>query len=116
MALDTNTDVKELKRVQDSDGNQVAPATERAARGNYPAGDSFAGGGGTTVSPGETIHEIVVTISGQLTLELTTVAGDTIPLPLDGAVGSFDSWEVSEFTIKDPQGSGDTAEGAWAGV
>lgn len=83
---------------------------------DYDHGDGFVVSGyPTEINPAETIHEVVITESADIVMEVHTVGGDTFDLELRGAVGAWNRWRTDKLVFKDPNGTGAEIAGAWAG-
>lgn len=118
MPLETSTDVEQLRRVQDSEGNIRAPATERAARTTFPHGDAESSSAGYPFgfNPDGTIYELLILESGaDIVVTITTTAGDSFSFTLNGISGSFNRWEIESVEFSDPNNTGATTRAAWAG-
>lgn len=85
---------------------------------NYGGGDGFdfdGSGYPYTLNPAETIQELLVTESADVVARITTIQGDTFDLPLVGAVGSFEGWEIDSVEFRDPNGTAARIAGGWSG-
>jgi hypothetical protein len=84
---------------------------------DYDNGDAFDASGADlplAVNPAETIHELIVTRSpDDGFVEIHTVGGDVLDLPLAGGTGSFDRWNIDKIVLK--SSSGGRISGGWAG-
>jgi len=73
------------------------------------------GGFPVTVDPTETIQELLFHVVGaEVSVEITTSAGDTFTIPVDGPA-VFNRWEIDSIVISDPNGNTPRCEGSWAG-
>ena len=119
MPVETTTNVEEMTRVQDGEGESAAPATEKAARGTFQYGGSevaeTAADYPIEFSPeNSTIYELLVFESGaDTTVEITTSGGSVITVPLNGRTAVLDGWEISSVTISNPNDQRTIA--AWSG-
>jgi hypothetical protein len=85
---------------------------------DYDHGDGFDFSGDSSpynINPAETIAEIIITGSGDVVMDVITIGGDTVPLPLNGGTGSFDRWNVDKIVFRDPNGTNAAVSGGWAG-
>jgi hypothetical protein len=118
MAVETTTEVEELGRVQNEDGERVAPATERAARqvcrnGNVVVANS-AEDYSVIFDPDHSIYELLIFESGaETTVKITTTGGDEFSIPMRGQTATLDRWEIDTVEITDPNNAQTIA--GWAG-
>lgn len=85
---------------------------------NYGAGAGFDHDGSAypyALNPAETIQELLITESADVVARITTIQGDTFDLPLAGAVGSFEGWEIDQVEFRDPNGTAARIAGGWSG-
>lgn len=85
---------------------------------DYDYGDAFEFDGSAypyLVDPAETIHELTVTESADVYARITTNGGNTFDLPLKGGTGTFDRWNIDSVEFVDPNGTGASVAGGWAG-
>ncbi len=105
--------------VRGSSGNPVGVSSIGSLETNdYDEGDGFDFDGSAypySINPAETIKELVVTTSGDVVAEITTISGTTFELPLAGGSGSFDRWNIDSVKFRDPNATGERVAGGWAG-
>ncbi|RYJ12748.1 hypothetical protein ELS19_01360 [Halogeometricum borinquense] len=104
--------------VRGTGGTLSTNATGTVETDNYPNGDGFDYDGSAypyTLNPAETIQELIITIAGDVNMEITTTGGDTFSVPLAGGTGAFEKWEIDSVTFRDPAGTTARLGGGWAG-
>jgi hypothetical protein len=85
---------------------------------NYGDGGAFDHDGSAypyTLDPEQTIQELIITTAGDIVARITTVEQDTFDLPLAGARGAFDKWEIESVEFRDPNATASRIAGGWAG-
>lgn len=107
----------EIEQVRDEQGRSQPAASAYDARQTFPNGGAFDSSGGypVTINPSQDIVEVILTQSGGVEMYIETVGGDSFQFPLNGTVGAFNRWKASKIEFRDPDGTGDSISGAWAG-
>lgn len=87
--------------------------------GRYPEGDSFDTGSGDSFpidfDPAAVVKTINLTIvEGEVEIEVTTSANETVTLPVDSKT-SLTDYVIDSFKISDPNGTAPRVAGGWAG-
>jgi hypothetical protein len=102
-------------RIDGSNERAVSVSTN-VKTGSYPRGDDFdTSTYPVTISPGETIQQLLLSIVGaEIAVEVTTTDGDVITLPVDSKT-VLDSYDMDAITIKDPNNNTARVAGSWAG-
>lgn len=118
MPVESESEVTEILRVQNSNGEREAPATERSARQASRRGDvqtaQTAGDYPFTIDPDVPIFELLVLDAGADTvLKITTTGEDTFSVPMNGNTAVFDRWEIDSVEVQN--GSDQTTIVGWAG-
>jgi hypothetical protein len=104
-------------RVDGSNERRVTVATTITSD-SYENGDWESVDGSAynyTFDPGETIRELLVADAGDITLEVTTVGGDTFDVDVTGGSATFDRWAIDSVVAKDPNGTTAPLSWGWAG-
>jgi hypothetical protein len=119
MPVDTETRVENLSRVEDANGEQVAPSTERSSRKTFERGDAESAETSSEYpiefDPSVPIYELmIVTVGQDVTVEISTTGGDSFEIPMDGNPATFNRWEIESVSIPYP-GTDQQTVAAWAG-
>lgn len=122
MPVETSTEVEQLTRVRDDNGNRVPPANgdlQREAARGFTRGGSFDTDANSsypiTVDPLATVCEILLpVVASDIEITITTTNDDIITLPITGPA-TIDSYRIDSFEITDPTNQQPRVAGAWAG-
>lgn len=118
----SQTDVDATVRVVpniriDGSNERAVSVTTSVQTDTYDRGGEFdteTDGYPVNLSPAETIQHLLLSIvEGEVNVELTTVDGDIVTIPVDGK-STIDSYSVESVSISDP-GTAPRIAGGWAG-
>lgn len=102
----------------DGSNERAVTVSTNVQTDTYDRGDDFDTAGAATypitLDPSETIQQVLLSIvGGEVDVEVTTVDGDVVTLPVDGKA-TIDSYSAEKVVITDG-GSTPRVAGGWAG-
>lgn len=107
------------RQVSGSQGTPVNTSMDGSIEtNNYDEGLEFEETGGAypyTIDPAFQGEYINLTDSGDIIMEVHTISGDVVSIPLKGATGDIPVFSHDKLVFKDPNGTGTSIAGFIAG-